>query len=193
MDERDPEFLSALFEALLFAADEPLTIEQIHRVVEGEFQLDELTRRFETFRELKNAQDAGTKIVEIAGGFLFRTNPYLDPWIRRFKTKVRPVRLSHAALDTLAIVAYRQPISTPEIDAIRGISCAGVMKTLLEKGLISILGRKDVPGRPLVYGTSKRFLEEFNLNNLTDLPNLKEMEDILKSRDNPELPPTTEV
>lgn len=191
MDENSR--LTGLFEALLFTADEPLTLEHISKVLDEERSLEDLSALFEEFKDQWNARDAGLKIIDLAGGYLFRTNPYLDSWIRKFKTKIRPVRLSRAALETLSIIAYKQPIATPEIDAVRGISSAGVIKTLLEKGLIMILGRKDVPGRPLVYGTSKRFLEEFNLNDLTDLPSLKELEEILKARDPSEAPRSAEV
>jgi segregation and condensation protein B len=114
-------------------------------------------------------------LVEVAGGYQFRTKPSWAGWVSRLK-KVKAVKLSQAALETLAIVAYRQPIIRPAIEEIRGVDSGSVLHTLLEKGLIKMMGRKDLPGRPIVYGTTKTFLELFSLNTLSDLPSLKEIQ-----------------
>jgi segregation and condensation protein B len=115
------------------------------------------------------------ELTEIAGGYQFRTKPLWAGWVNRLK-KTKAVRLSQAALETLAIVAYRQPIIRPAIEEIRGVDSGSVLHTLLEKGLIKIMGRKDLPGRPIVYGTTKAFLELFSLNTLSDLPTLREIQ-----------------
>jgi segregation and condensation protein B len=116
----------------------------------------------------------GLELVEVAGGYQFRTKPRWAAWIQRLK-KAKAVRLSRSALETLAMVAYRQPIIRPEIEAIRGVDSGWVLRTLLEKGLIKVMGRKDIPGRPIVYGTTQAFLELFSLNTLSDLPTLREI------------------
>jgi segregation and condensation protein B len=117
----------------------------------------------------------GIELVEVAGGYQFRTKSSWAGWVSRLK-KVKAVKLSQAALETLAIVAYRQPVIRPAIEDIRGVDSGSVLHTLLEKGLIKIMGRKDLPGRPIVYGTTKTFLELFSLNTLSDLPSLKEIQ-----------------
>jgi segregation and condensation protein B len=116
----------------------------------------------------------GLELVEVAGGYQFRTKPQWAEYIHRLKKK-KPVKLSQSALETLAIIAYRQPVIRPEIEEIRGVDSGWVVRTLLEKGLIRMMGRKDLPGRPIVYGTTKAFLELFSLSSLTDLPTLKEI------------------
>jgi segregation and condensation protein B len=115
----------------------------------------------------------GFYLAEVAGGYQFRTASELAPWLRKL-SKDRTFRFSQAALETLAIIAYRQPITRAEIEYLRGVDSGGVMKTLLEKNLLRILGKKEVPGRPLLYGTSRQFLELFGLRDLNDLPTLKE-------------------
>jgi segregation and condensation protein B len=117
----------------------------------------------------------GMELTEIAGGYQFRTKLLWAGWINRLR-KGKAVKLSQAALETLAIVAYRQPIIRPAIEEVRGVDSGSVLHTLLEKGLIRIMGRKDLPGRPIVYGTTNAFLELFSLNTLSDLPTLKEIQ-----------------
>lgn len=114
------------------------------------------------------------EIRRVAGGYQFCTRPDLAAWIRRYRAG-RPPALSAAALETLAVVAYRQPVTKAEIDAVRGVDAGGVLKGLLERKLIRIVGRKEVPGRPILYGTTKRFLEVFHLKDLSELPTLEEM------------------
>jgi segregation and condensation protein B len=117
------------------------------------------------------------QIVEVAGGYQFRTRPELGSWILKLKRQ-RGVKLSQASLEALAIIAYKQPVTRAEIEYVRGVDSGAVLRGLVEKRLLKILGRKDVPGRPLLYGTSKRFLEVFGLKDLTSLPNLREIQEM---------------
>lgn len=114
---------------------------------------------------------------EVAGGFQFRTNPELAQWIKKLKNS-KPHSLSPQAMETLAIVAYKQPIVKSEIESIRGVDVGGPLKSLLDKKLVRIVGRKDVPGKPIIYGTTRRFLEVFSLKDLLDLPNLRELKEL---------------
>jgi segregation and condensation protein B len=163
--------LQKLVEAFIFAAESPLTLDRLSLLLErprGEVR--------DVVDKLLTDYAAGTRgfyLAEIAGGFQFRTDSELAPWLRKL-SKDRPFRFSQAAMETLAIIAYRQPVTRAEIEYLRGVDSGGVMKTLLEKNLLRILGKKDVPGRPLMYGTSRHFLELFGLKNLQDLPTLKE-------------------
>jgi segregation and condensation protein B len=120
-----------------------------------------------------NANGRAVSGEEVAGGYQLRTKSDLAPWIRKYLAS-RPVRLSRAALEVLAVVAYRQPITRHEIESIRGVDCSAVLQSLLERRLVKIMGRKDVPGRPIIYGTTRQFLEHFNLPDLTQLPTLRE-------------------
>ena len=163
--------LQKLVEAFIFAAESPLTLDRLSLLLErprGEVRdvVDKLLTDYA-------AGKRGFYLAEIAGGFQFRTDSELAPWLRKL-SKDRPFRFSQAAMETLAIIAYRQPVTRAEIEYLRGVDSGGVMKTLLEKNLLRILGKKDVPGRPLMYGTSRHFLELFGLKNLQDLPTLKE-------------------
>jgi segregation and condensation protein B len=119
----------------------------------------------------------GMRVDEVAGGYMFRTNPAYASYVQSFLAQ-RPVRLSRAQLETLAIVAYRQPITRPEVDDIRGVDCGPVLKGLLERDLIRILGKKDEPGRPMLYGTTQNFLELFSLQSLRELPTLREFTEL---------------
>ena len=117
----------------------------------------------------------GVQLVEVAGGWQFRTHPDFQQYVTRH-IKTKTAKFSQSALETLAIVAYRQPITRVEVEHLRGVDCGGVLKSLLEKRLVKILGKKDIPGRPLIYGTSKEFLEVFGLKDLKSLPTLKEIQ-----------------
>ena len=124
-----------------------------------------------------NERQSGIYLQEVAGGFQFRTRPELSPWIKKLKS-TKPHSLSPQAMETLAIVAYKQPIVKSEIESIRGVDVGGPLKSLLDKKLIRIVGRKDVPGKPIIYGTTRKFLEVFNLKDLLDLPNLRELKEL---------------
>jgi len=168
----------AAIESLLFVSGDPLTIDTIRKIIEiDKYNTERLIRELMEDYSLKNS---GILIVEVGGGFQMVTNPECSPWIKKFLASSTPKRLSQSSLETLAIVAYRQPITKAEIEAIRGVNSDGVIKTLLERRLIKILGRKEAPGRPLMYGTTQEFLQYFGLNDLSELPTLKELEEISK-------------
>jgi segregation and condensation protein B len=164
----------ALIEALIFISENPLSLERIKEVL-GEVQKKDLQRLLSELMEEYSRAARGFTLVEVAEGFQFRTRPEYAEWIKKLK-KAKPLALSQPGLETLAIIAYKQPIVRGEVEKIRGVDSGGVLRTLLEKKLIRILGKKDVPGKPLVYGTSKQFLEMFGLKDLSSLPTLKDME-----------------
>ena len=166
-----------IIEALLFASPEPLTQKKINIIFdENSPNLDEcvkiLSKKFEN-------DNHAIDILNIAGGYQLRTKPEYDLYVRRLLNKTGQLKLSQAALETLSIIAYKQPISRTDIEAIRGVDCAGVIKTLLKKALIKIKGREDGPGRPLMYSTTDDFLQSFGLSRIADLPKLKEISEIL--------------
>lgn len=168
--------LKAIIEGLLFVSETPLDVAKIVAVAEGvsaervQKVMDELEAEYD---ELGRA----FVLRRVAGGYQFRTRPELSSYILRLKKK-SPTRLSRAALETLAVIAYRQPVLRAEIEQIRGVDVGGILKTLMEKGLIRGVGRKDLPGRPIVYGTTKKFLETFDLPSLEALPSLEEIESL---------------
>jgi segregation and condensation protein B len=163
--------LSQLVEAFIFASDIPITLDRLSTLLEQ--PKAQLRPVIGQLQQQYGVAERGFYLAEVAGGYQFRTVVELAPWLRKLK-KDRPPRFSQAALETLAIIAYRQPVTRAEIEYLRGVDSGGVMRTLLEKNLLRILGKKDVPGRPLIYGTSRQFLELFGLRDLTDLPTLKE-------------------
>lgn len=163
--------LVAALECILFVADRPVGFSRLAQVLEVEMEeLEKLVAQLR-FR----LEQGGLQVIQIAGGLRLVTRPQYAPYIERFLLPL-PVKLSDAALETLAIVAYRQPITRPEIEAIRGVKSHATLRTLLEMGLVVLKGRKPVPGRPLQYGTSEKFLDYFGLHDLSDLPRFNEME-----------------
>lgn len=169
----DKDNLKPLIEAIIFTSDHPISLDRIMDVLEGERREDVRATLKELMEEYQSS-NRGFTIVEVAEGYQLRTRPEFSAWIKRlFKTGYQ--RLSKASMETLAIIAYKQPIVRSEIEDIRGVDSGGVLKTLLEKRLIKVMGRKDVPGRPVVYGTSREFLEVFDLKDLSCLPTLKEV------------------
>ncbi len=167
-------------EAVLFASPEPVPLARLEQVFapEGLSRAD-LVKALGALSEA--LEDRGIELREVAGGYQLRTRPEMAPFLARLEVP-RPVRFSRAALETLAIVAYRQPVTRAEVEEVRGVDCGGVLRSLLEKGLVRILGKKDVPGRPLLYGTTRKFLEVFGLSSLTELPSLKEIGELLDER-----------
>lgn len=155
-------------EALLFVAGEPVTISSLVKVIElPEFEIRKLIEELITdYRE----KQSGILIVEIADGYQMVTNPDFSMWIKKFKNINQSNKLSPPALETLAIIAYKQPITKLEIEQLRGVNSDGAVKSLLDKRLIKIVGKKETPGRPFLYGTTKEFLQYFGLKNLSDLP-----------------------
>lgn len=164
----------AILEALLFISEAPLSLEQIEEVFEGRSKA-QISRLFSELMEKCLQEDRGVVLMEVAGGYRLATKPELAPWVQRLRGS-KPAKLSKAALETLAIIAYKQPITRPEVEAIRGVMIDGVLKTLVERNLIRILGRKHEVGRPILYGTSGAFLEYFGFKDLSELPTLKEIE-----------------
>jgi segregation and condensation protein B len=167
--------LKSIIESLIFVSETPLSLERIKEVL-GEVSKKDLQRLvLELIEEYQQAAGRGFFLTEVAEGYQFRTRPEYADWIRKLK-KTKPSSLSQPALETLAIIAYRQPVTRMDVEKIRSVDCGGVLRTLLEKKLIHIIGRKDLPGKPLVYGTSKKFLEVFGLKDLASLPTLKDLE-----------------
>ena len=169
-----PERLKLIVESLLFASDKPLNLPQL-RHLSGERSLTSIQTALDALVE--DYRGRGVVLGELAGGYQFRTHPSSAEYVQRLIAG-RPVRLSRAQLETLAIIAYRQPVTRPEIDEIRGVDCGGTLKLLLDRSLIRVLGKKEEPGRPLLYGTSREFLEFFNLKELRDLPTLREFHEL---------------
>ncbi|MGQ9507762.1 MAG: SMC-Scp complex subunit ScpB [Thermodesulfobacteriota bacterium] len=166
--------LKPILESLLFVSNVPLKLETLREVL-SEWSEEEILSEIRRIQEEYREESRGIELLEVAGGYQFRTKPKYAQWISRLR-KDKPVKLSQSALETLAIIAYRQPIIRSKIEEIRGVDSGWVLRTLLEKDLIKIMGRKEIPGKPIVYGTSQRFLELFNLKSLDDLPNLKEVQ-----------------
>ena len=165
----DEATLQQYVEALLFVAQRPLTVVQVARPLRTTFAA--VRKAFRALGELY--ADRGVRLVEVGGGWQLRTAPECADVVRRF-LDVKPLRLSKAAMETLAVVAYRQPVTKPDVDEIRGVDSGSAVKLLLDRNLVRVLGRKEEPGRPLLYGTTQPFLEFFGLGNLNDLPSLRE-------------------
>jgi segregation and condensation protein B len=163
----------AVIEALVFVSESPVGLESIREVLSDIPKKDLQRMLGEMIEEYKTAP-RGFTLIEVGGGYQFRTRTEYAEWVKKLK-KIKPFALSQPSLETLAILAYKQPVLRTEIEKIRGVDSGGVLRTLLEKKLIKILGKKDVPGKPLVYGTSKRFLEMFGLKDLSGLPTLKDL------------------
>ena len=172
------EDLKNIIESLLFVAEEPLSPERIRKLV-GPVEAAEIHQTLAALQADYDSRKGGFFLSEVAGGFQFRTRPEYTAWIRRLLDP-KPVRLSKAALETLAIIAYKQPVIRTDVEHIRGVDCGGMLRQLLERKLIRVLGRKEIAGRPLIYATTKRFLETFDLKDLKDLPTPREVEEFGK-------------
>jgi segregation and condensation protein B len=176
----NPTELKGALEAIIYAADDPATLDQIVNAIGEErhivrHALDEMIGTY-------GAEDRGIEIRAVAGGYKVYTKPQHHDVVRRFIKSLRPpLRLTMPALETLAVISYRQPVTGPEIQEIRGVNVSGVIKTLLEKRLITTAGRKAVMGRPILYRTSKEFLMRFGLSDLDELPSLKEFEQLARA------------
>ncbi len=170
----DKDNLKPVIESLIFASGEAVTIARLANILEG-VERRTIRAAVDELMEEYRGRGGGFYIDEVAGGYQFRTTPEFAPWIKKL-FRSGPRRLSRAALETLSIAAYRQPLTRAEIEAVRGVDSGGVLATLLDKRLIKITGRKNTPGRPAVYSTTKEFLETFELKDLASLPSLKEIE-----------------
>ena len=174
------ETLKALIEAIIYVAPEPVTLDAILKSLEGEERERVKTKLHELIADFDRPEH-GMEIRAIAGGYKFSSKPEHHDVVRKFVKSLKPlVRLSKPALETLAVIAYRQPVTLPEIDQIRGVDCGGVIHTLLEKKLVVTAGRKNVVGRPILYRTSRDFLVHFGLKDVGDLPSLREFEEMAR-------------
>jgi|TARA_B100001964_G_scaffold236950_1_gene299547 segregation and condensation protein B len=175
--------LKALVEALIFASPEPLTRKTLYTLLDSEPQED-VDAALDAVRT-DYERPGGLHLVEVAGGFQIVTRPEFHEWVRRLFHERSTQRLSVQALETLAVIAYKQPVTAPEISEIRGVNTSGVIGTLIERRLVKVVGRKKVIGRPFMYATTQEFLNRFGLSDLTDLPKVEDMADALGL----ELPP----
>lgn len=175
------EEIRALLEALLFVAEEPVPTKDLAEALPREVQ-KETEDHLKALAGSYDGVGRGLQLVQVAGGWRLQTRPDLFPWVSKFLQVTRKERLSRQALETLAVVTYHQPVTAPEVGEIRGVDPTSPIKTLLERGLIRIAGRKEVVGRPFLYATTHLFLEEFGLNTLDDLPDLREFEDLLEEK-----------
>ncbi|HZW90189.1 MAG TPA: SMC-Scp complex subunit ScpB [Myxococcaceae bacterium] len=169
------ERVRTVVESLLFVTDKPVTLDQLHEATGVE--KPRIEEALAQLREIHRDDASGIVLTEVAGGWQFRTDPESGEFVRRF-LRVKPHRLTRAALETLAIVAYRQPVTRPEIEDVRGVDSGAVVKALLERRLVKILGKKDEVGRPILYGTTREFLEFFALKDLSALPTLREFHEL---------------
>ncbi len=169
--------IKAILEALIYVSEEPVKEEEILGVFPAD-RFDLVRQALEELVLEYSAVPRGLRIVRVAGGYRMQTRPEHDSWIRSLYRLRTRIRLSRAALETLAIIAYRQPVTAPEIQSIRGAHPVGVIQTLLERRLIRALGRKKVVGKPILYGTTEEFLVHFGLNSLADLPSLEDFPDM---------------
>lgn len=169
--------LKAILETLLFVSHDPVTVDRLAAVLEG-VPKAEIKQTLRGLQQDFDTTGRGLQIVEVAGGFQIVTRADYGPWIKRFEKSKPAPKLTRSALETLAIIAYKQPIVRAEIEQIRGVETSGVLRTLLERKLVRMVGRKDMPGRPILYGTTKNFLQHFGLRDLAELPPLREFKEL---------------
>lgn len=179
-NETSIDSLKAIFEAVLFVSKRPVTVRDLRRVLpEGRrMRESEIAAILEEIKIEYIKSRRSFRIVEIAGGYQLRTSPDFAPYIAKYFQLNKAEHLSQPALETLAVIAYRQPITRAVIEGIRGVDSSGVTKSLYEKGLIKIVGRQEVPGRPFLYSTTEKFLEYFGLKGIDDLPHRRELSDL---------------
>ncbi|KXK33496.1 MAG: SMC-Scp complex subunit ScpB [Candidatus Omnitrophica bacterium] len=171
--------LASILESLFFATDEPLTLERLLEVIPGE-NAESLKAALSDWRQrLIEDESRGLQLLEVAGGFLLATRPQNSEFVDRLLERRKKRTLSQAALETLSVIAYREPITRAEIEAIRGVNVDSMIHTLLQRRLIKISGRKEVPGHPFLYRTTKHFLHHFGLRSLTELPKIDELSQAL--------------
>jgi len=169
--------VSSIIEALLFVSDVPLSVDRLLEVFDG-VDRGTLCQILEELRVRFNSNGKPFVLREISGGLQLCTDPKYAPWIKKLSSVRANSKLSRAALETLAIVAYKQPVTRAEIESVRGVNCAGVLTSLLDRKLIRIAGRHDAPGKPLLYRTTQEFLQHFGLRSLNDLPKITELKEL---------------
>ena len=180
--------LKSVLEALIFAADEPVSLKQLDEIFnapseDGEpprVSADDIRHAIAELNEEYDAQRRAYRIIQVGGGYHFVTRQEYAEWVGKLYKEKGKRKLSHSALESLAIIAYRQPVTKPEIEAIRGVNADYVLHTLLERGLVTITGRASTVGRPLLYGTTTEFLKHFGINDLSDLPKPRELEELMQ-------------
>jgi len=175
--------LKSIIENVLLAADQPVQIGELEKIFLDEADKKDLRSILQELKE--EYQSRNLQILEVADGYQLCTRHEFNDWIRKFLKLDRSSRLSQPSLDTLSIIAYKQPLTRQEVDEIRGVDSSGVIKTLLEKKVIGPAGRKKVPGRPIMYRTTQKFLEYFGLKDLSDLPTLEDLKEELEGEDSP--------
>jgi segregation and condensation protein B len=169
--------LKSAIEALLFIGGGSLSVERLKGIFE-EAAKEQIEAQLQALKTDYEARAAGVMVAEVANGYQLATRPEQAVWVRKFKTVKVTTRLSRPALETLAIIAYKQPVTRPEIEAIRGVNIGGIVRNLMERRLVKIVGKKDVPGKPILYGTSVEFLQYFGLKDLSSLPTLREFQEL---------------
>jgi len=170
-------------EAVLITADNPMGAAKLSSVLGNQVGAKEVRIYVDTLNDEYINSGRSFRITEVAGGFQLMVHPEFAPWVRQLMREKVPPRLSPASLETLAILAFKQPLTKAEVEHIRGVAVDGVLKQLMEKGLVRIGGRSDAPGRPWLYGTTRDFLKHFGLKTLSDLPKLRELEELLKEEE----------
>ncbi|MFQ6081782.1 MAG: SMC-Scp complex subunit ScpB [Candidatus Aminicenantia bacterium] len=170
---------ASIIEALIFISNEPLTVDKIAEILK-DVPKEKITQALEELAKSYKNSHHGIHIIKAGGGYLFTTKPKYDSWIKRLLNIKKQSKLSPAALETLAAIAYHQPVTLPEISALRGVDSSYTLRTLLKLKFIKIVGRKKTSGRPLIYRTTKEFLTYFGLNSLEDLPSIEELKDIIE-------------
>lgn len=175
----EKERVKGILESILFASEKPLSTERLTVIFDDAYTKEEIYSLLEEMRtELSSSEQRGTKLEEIAGGWQLRTKEENNIWVKKLEN-IRPIRLSPTALEVLAIIAYKQPITKAETDKIRGVDSTHIFKTLMDKNLVRICGRSDLPGRPLLYSTTPEFLEVFGLKEIRELPSISEIEEMV--------------
>jgi len=174
--------LKSAIEALLFLGGGPLDLDRLKGIFEDASK-EQIEAQLQALQADYDAREAGVQVAEVANGYQIATRPEQAVWVRKFKTVKVTTRLSRPALETLAIIAYKQPVTRPEIEAIRGVNIGGIVRNLMERRLVKIVGKKDVVGKPLLYGTSVEFLQYFGLKDLSSLPTLREFQELDANED----------
>lgn len=173
----EDQHLKSAIEALLFVAGAPLSVDRLKGIFE-DVTTEMIETQLASLKQEYDSRDSGIMLAEVAGGFQLATRPEQFGWIRKFKSVKVSSKLSKPALETLAIVAYKQPITRTEVETLRGVNIGGIMRNLMERRLVKIVGKKDVPGKPMMYGTTPDFLQYFGLKDLSALPTLKEFQEL---------------
>jgi segregation and condensation protein B len=188
--QRDVSRAVSILESLLLVSSHPLSFDRIGQLL-GDYPKQDVREVVRAIQAKYDAEGSGILVEEVAKGLQLRTNPANQEFVRKlFETK--PPRFTRPSLETLAVVAYHQPVTRPEIEQIRGVDCAGSLKTLMERRLVKVVGKKDVPGRPYLFGTTREFLEVFSLASLSELPSMHDIEDFLAAKTGTPVPPRSE-